>query len=272
MRHWVEALLHPEPIEKGSKDKQNLRIQMPPKFDLNNAKPVILPPHSSVRTTRARSTRSASPTKMATPRKIATPRKSRTTRGSSRAADAIRAEEILGTPAKAAQPTSPLLNVDSAVQESPVNGEAAANNVHIEVKETVEEIGDAQTTTTNVQIDIPPNYPELRQPEDPTKMIEEAKRMVAEARELEGASSSATKRKVDEIIDEAELALQRPTKATKVYTTEQKLTKEKVTRRALVGLTVMAAIGYVKDSLFCLRKQGKHLLTPHCSSALQFFA
>jgi hypothetical protein len=251
MRHWIEALLHPEPIEKGSKDKQNLQIQMPPKFDLKNVKPVILPPHSSVRSTRARSTRSASPTKMATPRKIATPRKSRTTRGSSRAADAIRAEDIL-TPAKTLQPTSPLLNVDSATpQESPVNGDAKPENVHIEVKETVEQVGDAQTTTTNVQIDVPPNYPELREPEDPTKMIEEAKRMVAEARELEGASSSAvqaTKRKVDEIVDEAELALQRPTKATKVYTTEQKLTKEKVTRRALVGLGVMAAIGYVTDS------------------------
>jgi bisphosphoglycerate-dependent phosphoglycerate mutase len=87
----------------------------------------------------------------------------------------------------------------------------------------------------------------LREPEDPAKMIAEAKRMVEEARELDaGASSTLTssKRKVEEVLDEEELEAERPSKLSKkLYTTEQKLTKEKVTRRALFGLGVMAVFG-----------------------------
>lgn len=78
-------------------------------------------------------------------------------------------------------------------------------------------------------------------------MIEEAKRMVEEARELDAGASSgllSSKRKAEDVLDEEDLQLERPSKLTKkLYTTEQKLTKEKVTRRALVGLTVMAALG-----------------------------
>jgi hypothetical protein len=45
-------------------------------------------------------------------------------------------------------------------------------------------------------------------------------------------------------LDVEDLAEERLTKLAKVaYTTEQKMTKEKVTRRALVGVGVMAIIG-----------------------------
>lgn len=256
MRHWILALLDNEPIEKGAKDKHNVHIQAPPKFDLSKAQNVKLPSHTaSLRTTRARSTRSVSPSKMATPsRKIATPRKSRATRGRS---EAMKAEEIFQSTATES-PSSALVSnglkqsesVASSANEDVKEAQDGekSETVRIEVKETVEQKGDSEVTTTNVQIDVPATHPELREPEDPAKMIEEAKRMVEEARELDaGASStlaSSSKRKVEEVLDAEELAAERPSKLSKkLYTTEQKLTKEKVTRRALVGLTVMAALG-----------------------------
>ncbi|KAF3003464.1 hypothetical protein E8E13_003503 [Curvularia kusanoi] len=254
MRHWILALLDNEPIEKGAKDKHNVHIQAPPKFDLSKAQDVKLPPHTaSLRTTRARSTRSVSPSKMATPsRKIATPRKSRATRGRS---EAMKAEEIFQSTATESPSSALVTNGVKAADSiaSPVSGEVKedaevkSETVRIEVKETVEQKGDSEVTTTNVQIDVPASHPELREPEDPAKMIAEAKRMVEEARELDaGASSTLTssKRKVEDVLDAEELEAERPAKLSKkLYTTEQKLTKEKVTRRALVGLTVMAALG-----------------------------
>lgn len=263
MRHWIEALLDPTPIEKGSKDKVNTHIQQPPIFDIENATPATLPSHSSLRTsTRARSTRSVSPGKMATPsRKIATPRKPRTARGAAKA-EIAKAEEALESSASMA--ASALQNViangadvDDSVASESVSGEVKeveakddgvkAGMVHIEVRETVEKHGDTETKATNVTIDVPHNHAELPEPEDPTKMIEEARRMVAEAQKLDQGSSSAAipslKRKVDEAVDAEELAAERPSKSAKTYTTEQKLAKEKVTRRALVGVFAMAAIG-----------------------------
>ncbi|KAJ4368289.1 hypothetical protein N0V83_006645 [Neocucurbitaria cava] len=258
MRHWIEALLDPAPIEKGNKDKSNTQINRPPKFDIESATPALLPPYSAVRSTRARSTRSASPSKIATPsRKIATPRKARTTRNAAKS-DTMKADEIFES--GKATPSSALQTIiangatpsESVASES-LNGDAKEDDVkegtvRIEVQETVETNGNVETTTTNVKIDVPHNHAELPEPEDPAKMIEEAKRMVQEANMLEGGPSAGivktSKRKVEEVIDEAELAGERASKAVKTaYTTEQKLTKEKVTRRALVGLGVMAAIG-----------------------------
>ncbi|KAH9882149.1 hypothetical protein J1614_001321 [Plenodomus biglobosus] len=261
MRHWIEALLDPAPIEKGNKDKHNPAIQGPPKFDVKNATPATLPPYlpnPTARSTRARSTRSASPSKMATPsRKIATPRKPRTTRN---AAKSDKTEESLETATPGSVLQTHIANgatpSDSAA--SSVNGDAKEpeaktdevkeGTFRVEIQETTETIGNVETTTTNVKLDVPHSHSELPEPEDPMKMIEEAKRMVAEAQLLEAGSSEGvikvSKRRIEEVVDAAELAEERSSKAAKVaYTTKQKLTKEKVTRRALVGLGVMAAIG-----------------------------
>jgi len=278
MRHWIEALLDPAPIEKGNKDKVNTHIQQPPKFDLDNATLAHLPSHSALRTsTRARSTRSASPSKLATPsRKIATPRKARTTQGGK--TEAMRAEELLESSAsKAASALQNMIangaDLDDSVASESMNGDAneaepredtvKEGTVRIEVQETVEQQGNKEKSTTNVKIDVPHSHAELPEPEDPAQMIEDAKRMVAEAKVLEGGSSSdvvrSTKRKVEEVVDEDELALGRPSKTARVaYTTEQKLTKEKVTRRALVGLGVMAAIGYVLPLLTIYKPHADH--------------
>lgn len=254
MRLWVEALLDPSPIEKGTKDRQNHHIQMPPRFDINQAAPtVILPPSSSLRPTRARSTRSASPSKIATPsRKMASPRKSRRTPKP----EAAKTEEVKET-LRASSATSALQNVlengttasESVASES-VNGEAKPEDaVRIEIQETVEQNGEVETTTTNVKIDVPADHPELPTPENPQALLEEARRMVEEAQKLEGGAVEpvkSSKRKAEDLSkddDDAEDASEeRPAKQARVEV-EQKLVKEKVTRRALVGLGLMAAIG-----------------------------
>lgn len=259
MRHWIEALLDPAPIEKGNKDKLNTHIQMPPRFDVHNATPVSLPPYASVpgRSTRARSTRSVSPSKTATPsRKMATPRKPRATRNAVKADS--KAEESFEsiTPSSALQthiadtttPSDPTsASANGAVNEAKED-EVKEGTFHVEVQETTETADNVEITTTNVKLDVPYSHPELPEPEDPTEMIEKARRMVAEAKSPDAGASDGTirvsKRRIEEVMDAAELAEERSSKAAKVAcTTEQKLTKEKVTRRALVGVTVMVAIG-----------------------------
>lgn len=256
MRMWVEALLDPTPIERGTKDKHNTHIQPPPLFDITkaNTAAMALPPSSSLRATRARSSRSVSPSKIATPsRKIATPsRKSRAQRAAK-----SELKHLLGDQSTPQAPTP------SAVQAAVENGVTMSDSVasesgdvketetlHIEVQETVEEVGDVETTTTNVKIDMPATHPDLPEPEDPTELIKQAQEMVKAAKELEAGPVTApkAKRKADDLSkDEDEVerpSLERPAKlARTMSTTEQKLAKEKVTRRALVGLGVMAAIG-----------------------------
>lgn len=273
MRHWIEALLDPAPIEKGSKDKVNTHIQQPPVFDLENATLAALPLHSALRTsTRARSTRSASPSKMATPsRKIATPRKPRTTRGGLKSEVQKIEETIESSASKAASALQNVIangadiDIDDSVASDSVSGEVKEVEskeggvkdgvVHIEVQETVETEGNVETKSTNVSIDVPHSHAELPEPEDPAKMIAEARRMVEEAQKLEAGSSSdvikSSKRKVEEIVEEGELEQDRPSKSARtVYTTEQKLVKEKVARRAMFGVFAMAAIGYGLNNPF----------------------
>jgi hypothetical protein len=201
---------------------------------------------------------------MATPsRKMASPRKSRTTRSALKP-ETEETTETETTPASSL--IQSVIENGTAVPESvasSINGEVneeiketkEVDTIRIEVQETVEQNGDVETTTTNVKIDVPADHPALPTPEDPTEMIESAKRMVEEARRVDGLTApiKASKRKVEEVSrdndeDEATIELvERPAKQarTTAYTTEQKLKKEQVTRRALVGLGVMAAIGYV---------------------------
>ena len=120
--------------------------------------------------------------------------------------------------------------------------------VHIEVQQTVETNGDTEKTSTNVTVDVPHDHPALPEPEDPAALIAEAKRMVAEAQKLDAESSArpvkSAKRGIEDVLDAEDIAEERLNKLAKVaYTTEQKMTKEKVTRRALVGVGIMAAIG-----------------------------
>jgi hypothetical protein len=244
MRQWIEALLDPTPIEKGNKDRHTTHIQMPPPYDPSAAPSASFDAPKLRASTRARSTRSASPSKMATPgRKMATPRKPR----AKKATEVVQTEEMeiveKATGAAAA----------SALQNSIENADGEANGqdmVRIEVQETIEQDGDVETKTTNVKVDVPADHPELREPEDPADLIKQARAMVEEANKLDSVDatkSAVSKRKAEELgEDEVAARPQRPAKLARTHSTiEQKLMKEKVTRRALVGVAVMTAITYV---------------------------
>lgn len=243
MKAWVVALVDPEPIEKGTKDKGSHEISTPPKFIVPD-KATLFPPASATGSmrTRGRELRSASPSK-STPRKIASPRKPRTTRKTAKEArestPSALSKELETTPAP------------SDVAES-VNGEAAASNagtdgVRVEVDERVTKEGDVETTTTAVKVDVPADHPELPLPESPEEMIANARKMVEEANKAEGSKTNSQKRKADELspedeADENAMEIQ-PVKKSKVL--EDELRKERVRSKAFMGLSATLAIGFV---------------------------
>ncbi|KAL5385803.1 hypothetical protein DPSP01_004583 [Paraphaeosphaeria sporulosa] len=245
MRRWIDALLDPTPIEKGNKDKHTTHIQMPPRFDPSTASASLDAPKLRA-STRARSTRSASPSKMATPsRKIATPRKPR----AKKATEMVQTEEMEIVETVTGVPASALQNAieDGTAESAPADGEAQhQETVRIEVQETIEHDGDVETKTTNVKVDVPADHPELQEPEDPAELIKQARAMVEEANKLDGDATkgAASKRKAEDLAeDDAAARPQRPAKLARMHSTiEQKHAKEKVTRRALVGVAVMGAI------------------------------
>lgn len=127
----------------------------------------------------------------------------------------------------------------TAVQDDSVDG---AEIVKVEVEQSVDINGETETTHTNVTVEMPTGLPDLQMPENAEHMLEVAKKMVEEAKTLESSPKMSRKRKVEEIepsdID-AEMPVQ-PAKKAKIL--EEKLKREKVRTRALVGVTATLAI------------------------------
>ena len=233
MYDWVRALLDAEEIVQSPQSAKK-HISPPPKFEMTGGKPVLAPPAATP--AKSRSKRSTSPSKIASPaKKVASPRK-RTTKAmkEANAAQAAAASETL----QAA--------LDTAASE-PAESVASSDKVKIEVESNVETNGENETTTTNVTVEMPAGSPGLPLPEDTETMIEKAKQMVEEAQKLEQDGSADTtkaskKRKAEEAAeDDLDAALPaQPAKKAKVL--EEKLKREKVRNRALVGVTATLAI------------------------------
>jgi hypothetical protein len=184
---------------------------------------------------KGRSIRSVSPSKIATPVKAgkASPRKRQT--------KAMKEANLANANAASAALQSTL---DDAASSTAVQGERldGVETVKVEVDQSVEINGDTETTHTNVTVEMPVGSSELPLPDDTEGMLETAKRMVDSAKTLDSSPKVSRKRKVDEIepsdID-AEMPVQ-PAKKAKVL--EEKLKREKVRTRALVGVTATLAI------------------------------
>ncbi|KAI7185307.1 hypothetical protein KC316_g7465, partial [Hortaea werneckii] len=275
IRLWIAALLDPEPITHGndphikspppySQSKMangNRRSRSPEKKQQPQQPPVET--RASTRSRRSASIRSESPgatPQVKTPsRPKATPRKSRRGRGT-------------------------LSRVDegaAAVEAESVNGRetgSADENVKIEVETTTHQHPASRTTRsaraasedvaedeekTKVNIELPAGNPDLPIPNDTEAMLREARRMVKEAEDLsaagggdEGSSSkpSKPKRKAEEMIeDDDEVGLEGPRSgpaaATKRTRVEIKLRKEKIKKRAAVGITASLALGALVPTL-----------------------
>ena len=228
--NWIKALLdNAEIIQSPSSAKK--QIAPPPAFDMPSGKLKLAPSTGK----RARSTRSVSPSKIASPVKAskASPRKRQTkAMKEANAAHATAASEALQSALDDAVSST-------AVQDDSVDG---AEIVKVEVEQSVDINGETETTHTNVTVEMPTGSPDLQMPENAEHMLEVAKKMVEQAKMLESSPKMSRKRKVEEIepsdID-AEMPVQ-PAKKAKIL--EEKLKREKVRTRALVGVTATLAI------------------------------
>lgn len=243
LQDWIRALLDPsEIIQTNSSAKKP--ITAPPKFDLAVDK-IKLPPPSATKTPRSRSTRSSSPTKAASPTKAkASPRKRQTKAqkeaniANANAASASLqsalddAASVAGTTENESKPEPPAIDLAPVAEE---------DKVRVEVDQSVEVDGTTETTHTNVIVEMPVGLPELPLPEDTEKMLETAKKMVEEAKALDGAPKTKKRKAQDaEPSDiDAELPAQ-PAKKARVL--EEKLKREKVRTRAVLGVTATLAI------------------------------
>lgn len=240
---WIKALLDEEPIveitfseaglEDEKRDKKN-PIPQPPRFEFTANDRTHLPPPSTPRhvTPRPRGRpRGLSPVKNGTvAARTATPRKPRAVKETSKDPSVINATAV-----REASTTS-LDNAASTSSEN-LNGES----VTVKVESALQLNGDSETTTTNVQVHIPV----LSTPESPERIIERAKEMVEEARKLEGEISSRpnTKRKA-ELLEDSEAAVE-PPPAKRVRVLERELRRERVQKRALIGVAATLLVGYL---------------------------
>ena len=228
-----------EVAEVKNPDDLTKSISPPPKFNFKaNDIKHLPPPNIRNPTPRGRGRpRASSPSKNGTTKTSSTPRKPRSTKASNAANAAIAREATNSL-------QNPMDNAASVADSESVDGE----RVIVEVESNVQVNGAGETTTTNVKIEMPTGSAELPLPQSPEEMIEKAKEMVAEARKIEGESSSKSKslkrkaKVLDDSDDEAADSELQPAKKARILS--QELKKERVRKRALIGVVATLAIGY----------------------------
>lgn len=235
----MAALLDAAHIPAGEQAPFGETISPPPKFKFTAGDKAHLPapngtPRASTPKARGRPPRASSPTKSTSPVK-STGKKPRETKKQKEANAAVAKEASASLQAT-------LDDAVAATKEAQPNGDT----VTVDVETTVETTGNTETTTTNVKIEMPPGSPELPLPENPEQMIETAKKMVDEAKKLDKAGAvSKSKRKADELDEELDTASGESQPAKRARLAEQKLRRERVRNRAMVGVVATLAIGSV---------------------------
>ena len=262
MYDWVRALIDPIDIPQSPSSARK-RVTPPPKYEL----PPLESPVEKLSPSRTRSRRSASPSK-----RTASPRKPKTAKATKETTDppagvpetiheTVEANGVHAPPAqspKAKAPTrrskripTPLRDVQTPAQEDAPKAE--------EKSEPPAKDGEvakpAEETTKEAE---PPLLPELPPEADPKKLVSEAKEMVENASKeqndeqngendepAQSSKKTPGKRKTDALSEgeedeaESEARVQR-TKRAKVL--ENKLKRERVRNRALVGVTAALAV------------------------------
>ena len=225
-------------------------ISPPPKFVFTANERTLLPPPNGINarasTPKSRGRpRGASPAKNGSPSKQST-KKPRATKAA-KEADAASAREASATLQATLDHTTP--DDTSVAEPASTDGE----KVTIRVDSNVDVKGDKEREeTTTVKIEMPAGVPELPLPERPEEMIETARAMVAEARKVEGESSSSKgKRKAEEMDEDSDGSADTEVQpAKKARLLGEELKKEKVRNRALLGVVATLAVGYVHMKVF----------------------
>jgi hypothetical protein len=276
MFDWVRALLDSTDIIQSPASSKK-HITPPPKFDMPALESVT---DSGAHSTR-RSRRSVSPAKSSSPKKIASPRKPRQSRAmkESLSAASTAASATLQSALETAASVADTESIDGAAEvngdvdhETPVEEKksrkesrakskksaaaaaaaAADEKVKVKVETTTDVHDDVETTQTTVSVEMPASLPDLPAPADTEEMIAQAQKMVEEATKLQqadsesGKSPKANKKRKTDILDaedEDGASAQQPAKKAKVLT--DKLRRERVRNRALVGVTATLALAYV---------------------------
>ncbi|KAI7113025.1 hypothetical protein KC316_g19381, partial [Hortaea werneckii] len=282
IRLWIAALLDPEPITHGndphikspppySQSKMangSRRSRSPEKKQQQPQQPPV-ETRASTRSRRSASVRSESPgatPQVKTPsRPKATPRKSRRGRGTLSRVDegaaAVEAESVNGRETGSTD-ENVKIEVETTTHQHP-----AASRTTRSARAASEDVGGGEDEErTKVNIELPAGNPDLPIPNDTEAMLREARRMVKEAEDLdaadggrgdEGSSNSnrpsKPKRKAEEMIeDDDEIGLEGPRSgpaAAKRTRVEIKLRKEKIKKRAAVGITASLALGALVPTL-----------------------
>ena len=276
MYDWVRALLDPSDIVQSPSSAKK-QITPPPKFDLP---PIQAPVQLSAATTRPRRGRSASPSKSAaSPRKA---RQTRAMKEASSAATtaanaslqssldstALNGGSVNGTIEESVEvdekETRPA-EVDEKPQATPESKKAIGvadpedeegKKAKADVKQSAKKGKGAKITQDTVSVDVPVRLPDAPSADDTEQMIAKAKEMVQGAigteaeKEDEPAESSspkgaAKKRKTDDLSEDEEdeetkAASTQRVKRARVL--EEKLKRERVRNRALVGVTAAFAV------------------------------
>ena len=138
---------------------------------------------------------------------------------------------------------------DASPHEAP-DASIAEENIHVDISSVLRTNGDVQTNYTDIKVDLP-SFPGVPEPERPEEMIARAQDMVDTAQRVTGigppSMTTTKKRKADDFFDDDDDdESDQPTPPSKrTKRLEEELKKEKVKARALIGLTVTLAIGYV---------------------------
>ena len=273
MYDWVRALLDPTDISQSTpgpkKQSTQPHITPPPKFDLP-------PPPAEFttepRSTRTRSRRSASPTKAATSRSSARSGKHRRAAHDDGATESLQSsldasanivesetiEETVETEVsvngdvKPSEATKPRKSKKAAAatpseappaedEKVPVNGESTEDVKDVEAE------ADASTGEPSLLPELPPDA-------NPKTLLAEAKEMVEKAKENlstedgpaePSTEKAATKRKTDDLSEDEKggpASEEQAQRAKRAKVLEDKLKRERVRNRALVGVTAALAI------------------------------
>lgn len=274
---WIRALLDPADIQLSGSSEMSppKKIAPPPKFF--SGQPGLEPPTPSQIPRASRSRRSASPTK-STKRAPASPRKrsakvsaaqqSAAEAPSSSAASPLTNGEVPPVPATVPvlAPETGDVQVEAVEAVESVEKEPAVvlasveeepkveTNVDRDVKVSEDGEDEKEATHTVVETEVPMANG-LPSDEDTARMIAEAKEMVRAAAETvaaSGSSSKQSKRKADEIAKGEEeedketvegSATEQP--QAKKAKTEVELRKERIKKRALIGISATLAVGCV---------------------------